>query len=129
MENYLYIALFAPIVGSLFAVMFANSPKKLFVGLVASSLLAVSLIASVNLLFYILSTEQIVHVKLIDWIAIGNVSIPFGFVVDQVSVVMMVVVTMVSTMVHIHSIGYMDHDKSFNRFFAWLSIQVISCTM
>jgi NADH-quinone oxidoreductase subunit L len=45
MELFLYIALFAPIIGSLFAAMFANSPKKLFVGLVASSLLAVSLIA------------------------------------------------------------------------------------
>jgi NADH-quinone oxidoreductase subunit L len=39
---------------------------------------------------------------------------------------MMVVVTIVSTMVHIHSIGYMDHDKSFNRFFAWLSAFVFS---
>jgi NADH-quinone oxidoreductase subunit L len=38
----------------------------------------------------------------------------------------MVVVTIVSTMVHIHSIGYMDHDKSFNRFFAWLSAFVFS---
>jgi len=101
-------------------------PKTLFTGLITSGLLAVSMIASLNLLYYIFSTGQIVHVKLMDWINIGNVDIPFGFVADQVSVTMMVVVTIVSTMVHIHSIGYMDHDKSFNRFFSYLSAFVFS---
>jgi len=126
MESYLYIALFAPIVGSLFATLFSNSPKRLFVGIITSALLAVSLIASITLLINVYVTESIVHIKMLDWIVIGNVNIPFGFVVDQVSVVMMVVVTTVSTMVHIHSMGYMDHDKSFNRFFAWLSAFVFS---
>ena len=126
MENYLYTALFAPLVGSLIASLFSNTRKKLFIGLITSMLLAVSLISSLNLLYYVFSTENIIHVNMLDWIVIGNVNIPFGFVVDQVSVTMMVVVTMVSTMVHIHSIGYMDHDKSFNRFFAWLSAFVFS---
>ncbi|MEA3513606.1 MAG: NADH-quinone oxidoreductase subunit L [Campylobacterota bacterium] len=126
MESYLYIALFAPLVGSLFAALFGNTPRKVFTGVITSGLLGVSLIASLNLLYYVYSTGNIVHVNMLDWIVIGNVNIPFGFVVDQVSVVMMVVVTTVSTMVHIHSIGYMDHDESFNRFFAWLSAFVFS---
>ena len=126
MESYLYIALFAPLVGSMFAALFGNTPKKLFTGVITSGLLGVSLIASLNLMYYVFTTEQIIHVNMMDWIVIGNVNIPFGFVVDQVSVTMMVVVTIVSTMVHIHSIGYMDHDRSFNRFFAWLSAFVFS---
>jgi NADH-quinone oxidoreductase subunit L len=126
MESYLYIALFAPLVGSLIAALFGNTPKMLSIGIITSVLLGVSLVASLNLLYYVFSTGNIVHVNMLDWIVIGNVDIPFGFVVDQVSVVMMVVVTIVSTMVHIHSIGYMDHDKSFNRFFAWLSAFVFS---
>jgi len=126
MENYLYIALFSPLVGSLIAALFGNTKKKLFIGLLTSTLLATSFISSLYLLSYIFSTEQIIHVNLMDWIVLGNVNIPFGFVVDQVSIVMMVVVTLVSTMVHIHSIGYMDHDVSFNRFFAWLSAFVFS---
>ena len=126
MESYLYIALFAPLVGSLIAALFGNTPKKLFIGMITSGLLAVSLIASLNLLYYVFTTGNIIHVNMLDWIVIGNVNIPFGFVADQVSVTMMVVVTMVSTMVHIHSIGYMDHDVSFNRFFAWLSAFVFS---
>ncbi len=126
MEKYLYIALFAPLLGSLIAACFSNRPKMLFTGIITSALLAVSMIASLILLQYVYSTEVVVHVRMLDWIQIGNLDIPFGFVVDQVSVVMMVVVTIVSTMVHIHSIGYMDHDKSFNRFFAWLSAFVFS---
>jgi NADH-quinone oxidoreductase subunit L len=126
MEKYLYIALFAPLLGSLIAACFSMRPKMLFTGILTSALLAVSMIASLNLLHYVYTTEAIVHVKMLDWISLGNLHIPFGFVVDQVSVTMMVVVTIVSTMVHIHSIGYMDHDKSFNRFFAWLSAFVFS---
>jgi len=126
MEDYLYIALFAPLIGSLFSALFANTPKKLFVGVISSSLLGVSLIASLNLLYYIYTTHENVHVNMMDWIVLGNVNIPFGFIVDEISIVMMVVVTLVSTMVHIHSIGYMDKDASFNRFFAWLSAFVFS---
>ncbi|MBD3768463.1 MAG: NADH-quinone oxidoreductase subunit L, partial [Gammaproteobacteria bacterium] len=66
------------------------------------------------------------HVKLMDWIVAGDLNIPFGFIVDQVSVTMMFVVTLVSTVVHVYSIGYMDHDKSFNRFFSYLSAFVFS---
>jgi NADH-quinone oxidoreductase subunit L len=58
--------------------------------------------------------------------ATGDLYIPFGFVVDQVSVVMMMVVTRVSTVVHVYAVGYMDHDKGFNRFFSYLSAFVFS---
>ncbi len=126
MENYLYIALFAPLVGSLIAALFANKEKQNFIGVLTTLLIAVSMFASLKLLYFVYSTDVVVSTKLFSWIEIGNLSIPFGFVVDQVSVVMMVVVTVVSTMVHIHSIGYMEHDKSFNRFFAWLSAFVFS---
>ncbi len=126
MENYLYIALFAPLLGTLIASLFANKTKSTFIGVLSSFFIALSMFASLKLLYMIYTTDVVVSVKLFDWIAIGNLSIPFGFVVDQVSVVMMVVVTIVSTMVHIHSIGYMEHDKSFNRFFAWLGAFVFS---
>ena len=126
MEGFLYTALFAPLVGALFAAMFGNSQRKIWVGVVNSTLLGLAMVASLILMFHIFGTGTNVHVKMLDWIVIGNVDIPFGFVADQVSVVMMVVVTLVSTMVHIHSIGYMDHDKGFNRFFSYLSAFVFS---
>ncbi|MFA6685791.1 MAG: NADH-quinone oxidoreductase subunit L, partial [Arcobacteraceae bacterium] len=104
MEKLLYIALFAPLVGSLFAALYSHSPKKLITGIFTSGMLGVSMIASLILLSWVM-TGNVVHVRMLDWIVIGNMNVPFGFVVDQVSAVMMVVVTVVSTMVHIHSIG------------------------
>lgn len=125
MELYLYIALFAPLVGSLFAALFGMSPKTKLTGYVASGLLFASFVSSAVLLNYVMSGHT-VHVELMTWMATGDLYIPFGFVVDQVSVVMMMVVTIVSTVVHVYSIGYMDHDKGFNRFFSWLSAFVFS---
>jgi NADH-quinone oxidoreductase subunit L len=126
MEMYLYIALFAPLAGSLFAALFGASPKTLIAGVVPSLLLFTSFVSSTILLVYILGGGAPVHTEMMTWMATGNLYIPFGFVVDQVSVTMMMVVTIVSTVVHVYSIGYMDHDKAFNRFFAWLSAFVFS---
>ena len=126
MEKYLYIALFAPLVGSMFAALFGAKPKTVIAGLIPSILLLVSLVASSVLLVHILSGGDVVHVEMMTWMATGDLYIPFGFVVDQVSVTMMMVVTLVSTVVHFYAIGYMDHDKGFNRFFAWLSAFVFS---
>jgi len=125
MENYVYIALFAPLVGSLFAALFAQRPKTPLVGIVTSALLLVSFVASVILAIHVMH-EGPIHVRMMDWIMAGDMMIPFGFIVDPVSVTMMVVVTLVSTVVHIYSNGYMDHDKSFNRFFSYLSAFVFS---
>ncbi len=125
MEVYLYIALFAPLVGSLFAGLFGAYPKMLFTGVIASGLLFASFVSSAILLNYVL-TGHTVHVEMMTWIAAGDLYIPFGFVVDQVSVTMMMVVSVVSTVVHVYSIGYMAHDKGFNRFFSYLSAFVFS---
>ncbi|WP_368030311.1 NADH-quinone oxidoreductase subunit L [Arcobacter sp. s6] len=126
MEKFIYIALFAPLVGSLIAALFSTQPKTAFTGWFTSFMLAVSMYASLNLLHFIYTTDTILQITLFDWIVIGSLNIPFGFVVDHVSVVMMTVVTVVSTMVHIHSIGYMEHDKGFNRYFSYLSAFVFS---
>ena len=126
MEIYLYLALFSPFVGSMFAALFGASPKTMIAGVVPSVLLFVSFASSSILLSHILGGGEVVHVEMMTWMATGNLYIPFGFVVDQISVTMMMVVTLVSTIVHVYAIGYMDHDKAFNRFFAWLSAFVFS---
>ncbi len=126
MEKYLLTTLFAPLVGSLFAALFGMKPKKLITGIVTSLLLFISFVSAVTLLVHVASTDEIVRVKLFDWITVGSLNIPFGFVADHVSVIMMVTVTLVSTLVHIYSIGYMEHDEGFNRFFSYLSAFVFS---
>ncbi len=126
MEKYLYIALFAPLVGSLFSALFTATPKKLFTGIIGSLLIFTSFVSSSILLNYILNGGEPIHVEMMTWMSAGDLYIPFGFMVDQISVTMMMVVTLVSTVVHVYAIGYMDHDKGFNRFFAWLSAFVFS---
>jgi len=126
MENLVYIALFAPFASSMFSALFGMSQKQIFVGIVASTLLFISFVASATLAYHIYHTGTPIHITMMDWISAGDLKIPFGFLVDQVSVTMMAVVTLVSTVVHIYSIGYMDHDKSFNRFFSYLSAFVFS---
>lgn len=121
----LYIALFAPLIGSLFSMFFATSKKRLIVGIVASILVIFSFCASF-LLFMQTLTGTSIEARLFEWIAAGDVELSFGFLVDQVSATMMLVVTFVSAMVHIYAIGYMRHDPAFNRFFAYLSAFVFS---
>lgn len=125
MEIYLYIALFAPLVGSLTAGLFGASKKTMFTGLFASGMLFASFVSSLLLLIDVLDGNTY-HVEMMTWIATGDLYVPFGFVVNEVTVTMMMVVTTVSTVVHVYSIGYMDHDKSFNRFFSYLSAFVFS---
>jgi len=126
MEFYLYLALFSPLVGSMFAALLGASPRTKIAGIVPSLLLLTSLVSSSILLTYILEGGAPIHVEMMTWMATGSLYIPFGFIVDQVSVTMMMVVTIVSTVVHFYSIGYMDHDKGFNRFFSYLSAFVFS---
>jgi len=126
MESLVYVALFAPFAGSLFASLFGMSERQIFVGIVASALLFISFLASVFLAANLFITGEVIQVTMMDWINAGDFNVSFGFVIDQISVTMMTVVTLVSTVVHIYAIGYMDHDKSFNRFFSYLSAFVFS---
>jgi NADH-quinone oxidoreductase subunit L len=64
----------------------------------------------------------IIDENLYSWIAIGNLSINVGFQVDQLTAVMLMVVTTLSTLIHIYSVGYMHGDKGFARFFAYLEL-------
>jgi NADH-quinone oxidoreductase subunit L len=57
-----------------------------------------------------------------SWIAIGNLNITVGFQIDQLTAVMLMVVTTLSTLIHIYSIGYMHGDKGYARFFAYLEL-------
>ena len=65
--------------------------------------------------------EQTFVVNLAPWIQSGTFSVNWALKVDTLTAVMLVVVTLVSTMVHIYSVGYMSHDDSQTRFFSYLS--------
>jgi NADH-quinone oxidoreductase subunit L len=61
---------------------------------------------------------------LAEWIQVGNLSIPFEFQVDQLSLLMLLIITGVGTLIHVYSMGYMAHDAGFGKFFAFLNLFV-----
>lgn len=63
---------------------------------------------------------QIYH--LFDWITVGNFNIAMAFQVDQLSLLMMLIITGVGSLIHIYSAGYMSHDEGFGKFFAFLNL-------
>ena len=66
---------------------------------------------------------------LYTWLVSGTTSYDIGFLIDQLSATMMVVVTFVSLMVHVYTIGYMADDPGYNRFFSYISLFTFSMLM
>ena len=66
---------------------------------------------------------------LYTWMTVGNLKMEVGFLVDGLTAMMMCVVTFVSLMVHIYTIGYMEEDAGYNRFFAYISLFTFSMLM
>jgi NADH-quinone oxidoreductase subunit L len=59
-----------------------------------------------------------------DWLPVGELKVPFSFLIDQLSVVMLLVVTGVGSLIHLFAVGYMREDEGFARFFSYLNLFV-----
>ena len=66
---------------------------------------------------------------LCEWMVVGGLKMEIGFMVDGLTAMMMCVVTFVSLMVHLYTIGYMEEDQGYNRFFAYISLFTFSMLM
>ncbi|HWP12597.1 MAG TPA: NADH-quinone oxidoreductase subunit L, partial [Ramlibacter sp.] len=64
-----------------------------------------------------------------EWMVVGGLKMEIGFLIDGLTAMMMCVVTFVSLMVHIYTIGYMEEDDGYNRFFAYISLFTFSMLM
>jgi NADH-quinone oxidoreductase subunit L len=69
------------------------------------------------------------NATLYEWMVVGGLKMEVGFLVDGLTAMMMCVVTFVSLMVHIYTIGYMEEDEGYNRFFAYISLFTFSMLM
>jgi NADH-quinone oxidoreductase subunit L len=65
-------------------------------------------------------------VPLFDWITVGSLRIPFAYQIDQLSLIMLLLVTGVGFLIHVYSIGYMHHDANVGKFFSFLNLFVFS---
>ncbi len=124
----------APLVGSALAGIFGTKFGGNWIGRRLSHTLTILGV----LLAFVLSamTLQSVAVDgarfnetLYTWMVVGGLKMEIGFLVDGLTAMMMVVVTFVSLMVHIYTIGYMEEDEGYNRFFAYISLFTFSMLM
>ena len=79
-------------------------------------------IFSLFIFFQFLKGAEIIHIKIFDWIVSGHLNVSWSIYVDSLTAVMLVVVNLISALVHIYSIGYMDNDEHKPRFMAYLSL-------
>ncbi|MHC8509638.1 MAG: NADH-quinone oxidoreductase subunit L [Rhodospirillales bacterium] len=91
-------------------------------GIITCALMAGSMLAAIAVFFDVAMGGNARTTELFTWIDSGTLEAAWALKVDTLTAVMMIVVTVVSTMVHIYSIGYMSHDQHVPRFMAYLSL-------
>ncbi len=125
MDNTLCIIALAPLVGFLINGLLGKRLPEKVVGTIAF------LGPAVSFVFSVLAFEKVLNgglpiQTLWTWMVAGDVSVNFGFQVDQLSGIMILVVTGVGSLIHLYSIGYMHGDDSIWRFFAYLNLFMCS---
>ena len=128
MKSLYLIIPFAPLLGAIVAGFLGRAIGRSNTHRITILGVAVSLIASVMVLLDVLKGNTF-NGALYTWFTVGGVPLQVGFLIDALSAVMMVVVTFVSLMVHIYTIGYMHDDPGYQRFFSYISLFTFSMLM
>ncbi|MDM0107768.1 NADH-quinone oxidoreductase subunit L [Variovorax sp. J22R24] len=124
----------APLVGAVVAGLFGTKLGGNLIGRRATHSLTIlgvliSFIISAMTLNSVVSDGARFNATVYEWMTVGGLKMEIGFLVDGLTAMMMCVVTFVSLMVHIYTIGYMEEDEGYNRFFAYISLFTFSMLM
>jgi|WetSurMetagenome_2_1015567.scaffolds.fasta_scaffold02887_10 NADH-quinone oxidoreductase subunit L len=95
-----------------------------FSGWFASGMVLISFIFSLFIFLKLAGGAPAETLVISDWINTGNLNIPVEFLVDQLTSVMLLIVTGVGFLIHVYSIGYMHGDEGYNRYFAYMNLFV-----
>jgi len=136
MESYLWIIPFAPLVGAIINGKLSalwshreHGPNEKLIWFIGCLAPLVSFAVTVALFVSMRSMDpshRVFQQTLFDWIVAGPIDIKFAFWVDQLTIVMLLVVTLVGTIIHFYSIGYMHGDRGYARYFAYLNLFMFS---
>ena len=124
---YLMVPL-APLVGAILAGFFSSMLGRAGAHTVTSIGVAISFVLSV-IIFQDVQAGHTFNGTVYQWMESGGLKLEVGFLIDQLTVLMMLVVTFVSLMVHIYTIGYMAEDDGYQRFFSYISLFTFSMLM
>ncbi len=117
------ITLLAPLAGSLVAGIGQNRVPQHMADKIATGFLALSFLGALWLAdWYIIAGHPQTDSLLYTWLDFPGLTVKLGFWLDALSVLMLVVVTFVSLLVHIYAVGYMQGEKGYSRFFSYMSL-------
>ena len=121
MDNYIWLIPLLPFAGFLINGLGRNVFPKSVIGLIGCSTVLASFVLSV-LTFNQLSNGDHIEVHLFNWFELDTFKASFSFLVDRLSVIMILIITGVGFLIHVYSTGYMHDDKGFGKFFAYLNL-------
>ncbi|MHB1186572.1 NADH-quinone oxidoreductase subunit L [Thiobacillus sp.] len=128
MQTLYLIVPLAPLIGAIVAGLFGRLVGRTGAHVVAIAGVAISFIASV-LVFQDVLAGHTYNGTVYTWMALGDLRFEVGFLIDALTAMMMLVVTFVSLMVHVYTIGYMHDDPGYQRFFSYISLFTFSMLM
>ncbi|WP_277111401.1 NADH-quinone oxidoreductase subunit L [Chryseobacterium taklimakanense] len=124
MENLIFTIVLLPLAGFLINGLFGKMLPKNVVGGIATLVVFAAFCIASYLFFNFDKTSQPVIVRAFEWFRINGIQVNFSFQIDQLSLMMIMIITGIGSLIHLYSIGYMSHDKGFHRFFAYLNLFV-----
>src|SRR5437879_1308361 len=110
-----------PLIGFLINGLFGKRIPRTASGLIGSGAVGLSFGAALLVFFHMLGAppgERSVTVTIFNWMSAGSFSVNVAYQLDQLSILMVLIVTGVGFLIHLYSIGYMSGDPGFSRFFA-----------
>ena len=130
MTNLHVITVLLPLIASIIAGLFGAKIGRERSHQITIVAVGLSFLISLYLLINSLDDDfQVQNYNLYSWAIVGNLHMDIGFLIDRLSLLMMVVVTFVSLMVHIYTIGYMHDDPGYQRFFSYISLFTFAMLM
>lgn len=115
-----------PLLGFFITALFGKQLKHAS-GWIATLAIATSFVFSVQLFFGL--NQSPIEFDIFNWISVGSTQIGMGFLIDQLTIVMLLVITGIGSLIHLYSIGYMHDDEGFSRFFSYLNLFVFFMLM
>ena len=129
MMDYVWLIPLFPLIGFLINGLVGKSLPKSVVGTIGSAAVGLSFLVTVAIFLEFLKLPEGIHAVekvMYTWIASGPFKVSVAFLIDPLSLIMLLVVSGVSTLIHIYSIGYMHDDEGFYRYFAYLNLFVFA---
>lgn len=128
MENLYLLVPLAPLAGAMIAGLFGGLLGRTWTHRVTILLVAISFCASL-LIFEDVMAGHTFNGTVYQWMLLRGTHLEVGFMIDSLTVMMLLVVTFVSLMVHVYTIGYMADDAGYQRFFSYISLFTFSMLM